>query len=88
MLAVVAAATMGGSSSLSFEVHGDEQTAARLRAKAQHQSHTGVRVAGLSLSLASGAPAAVGGPAADMLTPKTGMSHEITLCEEEISEVA
>jgi hypothetical protein len=42
----------------------------------------------LSLSLASGAPAAVGGPAADMLTPKTGMSHEITLCEEEISDVA
>jgi hypothetical protein len=44
--------------------------------------------AGLSLSLASGASAAIGRPAADMLTPKTGMSHEITLCEEEISDVS
>jgi hypothetical protein len=33
--------------------------------------------AGLSLSLASGASAAIK-PAADMPTPKTGMSHEIT----------
>ena len=41
--------------------------------------------AGLSLSLAS---AAIGRPAADMPTPKTGMSHEITLCEEEISDVS
>jgi hypothetical protein len=45
-------------------------------------------VAGLSLSLASGASAAIGRPAADMLTPKTGISHEITLCEEEISDVS
>jgi hypothetical protein len=44
--------------------------------------------AGLSLSLASGASAAIGGPAADVLTPKTGMSHEITLCEEEITDVS
>ena len=44
--------------------------------------------AGLSLSLASGASAAIGRPAADVLTPKTGMSHEITLCEEEISDVS
>ena len=44
--------------------------------------------AGLSLSLASGASAAIGGPAADVLTPKTGMSHEITLCEEEFSDVS
>ena len=44
--------------------------------------------AGLSLSLASGASAAIGRPAADALTPKTGMSHEITLCEEEISDVS
>jgi hypothetical protein len=43
---------------------------------------------GLSLSLASGASAAIGRPAADALTPKTGMSHEITLCEEEISDVS
>ena len=44
--------------------------------------------AGLSTSLASGASAAIGRPAADLLTPKTGMSHEITLCEEEISDVS
>ena len=44
--------------------------------------------AGLSLSLASGASAAIARPAADMPTPKTGMSHEITLCEEEISDVS
>jgi hypothetical protein len=44
--------------------------------------------AGLSLSLASGASAAIGGPATDMMTPKTGMSHEITLFEEEVSDVS
>jgi hypothetical protein len=44
--------------------------------------------AGLSLSLASGASAAIGRPAADTPTPKTGISHEITLCEEEISDVS
>jgi hypothetical protein len=41
--------------------------------------------AGLSLSLASGASAAPGAPAADMLTRNTGVSHEITLREEEVS---
>jgi hypothetical protein len=40
------------------------------------------------LSLASGASAAIGRSAADVLTPKTGMRHEITLCEEEISDVS
>jgi hypothetical protein len=44
--------------------------------------------AGLSLSLASGASAAIGKPAADVLTPKSEMSHENTLCEEEISDVS
>ena len=44
--------------------------------------------AGLSLSLASGASAAISRPAADMPAPKTGISHEITLCEEEISDVS
>jgi hypothetical protein len=44
--------------------------------------------AGLSLSLASGASAAIGKPAADRLMPKTGVVHEITLCEEEISDVS
>jgi hypothetical protein len=45
-------------------------------------------VAGLSLSLASGASVAIGKPAADVLTPKTEMSQEITLCDEEISDVS
>ena len=44
--------------------------------------------AGLSLSLASGASAVTGGPAADMPTRNTGESHEITLGEEEISDVS
>jgi hypothetical protein len=44
--------------------------------------------AGLSLSLASGAPAATGGPVADMPTQNTGVGHEITLGEEEISDVS
>ncbi len=43
--------------------------------------------AGLSLSLASGPSAAIGAPVMDILTPKTGVSHEITFCEEEISDV-
>ena len=46
-----------------------------------------LRAAGLSLSLASGG-SAIGGPATDILTPKAGVSHEITLCEEEISDVS
>ena len=44
--------------------------------------------AGLSLSLASGASAATGGPAADMPTQNTAVSHEVTLGEEEISDVS
>jgi len=44
--------------------------------------------AGLSLSLASGASAGPGGPAADMPTQKTGVAHEITLGEEEIADVS
>ena len=43
--------------------------------------------AGLSLSLASGAPAATAGPVADMPTSNTEVGHEITLGEEEISDV-
>lgn len=42
--------------------------------------------AGLSLSLASGASAAIG-PVADMTAPNAGARHEITLAEEEISDV-
>jgi len=44
--------------------------------------------AGLSLSLASGASAAIGGPAADITARNPAMSHEITLAEEEISGVS
>ena len=44
--------------------------------------------AGLSLSLASGASAAIDGSVADTLTPKTEMRHEIIVCEEEISDVS
>jgi hypothetical protein len=44
--------------------------------------------AALSLSLASGASAVTEGPAADMPTQNTGVSHEITLGEEEISDVS
>ena len=41
--------------------------------------------AGLSLSLASGASAGTGTAATDMPSQKTGVSHEVTLGEEEIS---
>jgi hypothetical protein len=44
--------------------------------------------AGLSLTLASGASAATEAPAADVLTHNAGVSHEITLSEEEISDVS
>jgi hypothetical protein len=57
-------------------------------AKAQLNAVPVLSAAGLSLSLASGASAAIGRPAADMPTPKTGISHEIALCEEEISDVS
>ncbi len=44
--------------------------------------------AGLSLSLAGGASAAIGGLSADMPTRNAGVRHEITLAEEEISGVS
>jgi hypothetical protein len=44
--------------------------------------------AGLSLSLASGASAATGVPAADVPTQNTEVGHEITLGEEEIADVS
>jgi hypothetical protein len=47
-----------------------------------------LRAAGLSLSLAGGASAATGGPAAEMLTRNTGVSHEIALREEQVSDVS
>jgi hypothetical protein len=44
--------------------------------------------AGLSLSLASGASAAIDRPAADMTTRNPEVSYEITLGEEEIADVS
>ena len=44
--------------------------------------------AGLSLTLASGASAATEAPVADVVTHNAGVSHEITLSEEEISDVS
>jgi hypothetical protein len=45
--------------------------------------------AGLSLALASGVPAAASGPAAEMLIGKNAaVSQELTLFEEEISDVS
>ena len=47
-----------------------------------------LRAAGLSVALAGGASAATKAPAATMLMPNNGASHEITLREEEISDVS
>ena len=44
--------------------------------------------AGLSLSLASGASASTGGPAADVIPQNTSPNHELFLGEEEISDVS
>ena len=44
--------------------------------------------AGLSLSLAGGVSAASAAPTADIQTQNTKLSHEITLYEEEISDVS
>ena len=46
-----------------------------------------LRAAGLSVALAGGASAATGAPAATMLMPNNGASHEITLLEEAIFDV-
>jgi hypothetical protein len=48
----------------------------------------GLGLAGLSLSLVGGATTAIGGPAANMPTQANAPSHEITLGEEEISDVS
>ena len=45
-------------------------------------------VAGLSLTMASGASAATTGPALDAPLGNTGVTYEITLLEEEISDVS
>jgi hypothetical protein len=45
-------------------------------------------IAGLSLSLAGGASASVGGLGTDLLTQNAGPIHEIVLADEEISDVS
>ena len=59
-------------------------------AKRKHKSKAGpvLGAAGLSLTLASGASAANTGPVQDPLTRNAGLTHEITLREEEISDVS
>jgi hypothetical protein len=44
--------------------------------------------AGLSLTLASGSSLAAASPTLDTLTPNAGVSREITLREEEISDIS
>jgi hypothetical protein len=44
--------------------------------------------AGLSLTLASGASAATGGPAVDVRPQESAASHQITLREEEVADVS
>jgi hypothetical protein len=44
--------------------------------------------AGLSLAMVGGASATIGGPAADITTPKIAADHELTLSEEELSDVS
>jgi hypothetical protein len=64
------------------------QTKQASRPKRRRKAIPVLGAAGLSLSLVNGASAAMGGLAADMLARNTGVSHEITLGEEEISEVS
>jgi hypothetical protein len=67
-------------------LHGARKTI--FAAKAGKQSRTGLRTAGLSLSLASGAYGASGAPAADMLSRNTAVTQEIALGEEAIFDVS
>ena len=67
---------------------GDYYVRRKAKSEPKAQSRTGFGAAGLSLSLAGGSSAATGGPAAEMLTRNTGVSHEITLREEQVSDVS
>jgi|SRR5271169_2969034 len=58
-----------------------------LKRKRRRRAVPMLGVAGLSLSLASGATAAIGG-VADAPTQNIAASHEITLCEEDVSGVS
>jgi hypothetical protein len=56
--------------------------------KRKRRRKAGPILGAAALSLASGAFPAIGGPAADMPTRNPGVSHEIILVEEEISDVS
>ncbi len=58
-----------------------------LKRKRRRRAVPMLGVAGLSLSLASGATAAIGG-VADVPTQNIAAGHEITLCEEDVSGVS
>jgi hypothetical protein len=59
-----------------------------LKRKRRSKAVPALGAAGLSLTLASGASAATGGPVGDMLTHSTAAGHEITLREEEVTDVS
>ena len=70
---------------------GDSTCRARSKLRRQSRRIKAVPVlgaAGLSLTLASGVQGISGTPAADLLPRSAGVTHEITLREEEISDVS
>jgi hypothetical protein len=69
------------------EVDGDRYMSHRKR-PSKHKLAPALGAAGLSLSLAGGVSAASAAPTADIQTQNTKLSHEITLYEEEISDVS
>src|SRR5215472_14961962 len=71
--------------------HGRTRKARAKQASKRNRRSKAVPVlgaAGLSLSLASGASASTGGPAADVTPQNTPPNHEIFLGDEEISDVS
>ena len=58
------------------------------RGKCRRKAVPVLGAAGLSLSLAGGAYAAIGGMAADMPGRQGALGHEITLCEEDIADIS
>lgn len=58
------------------------------RGKRRRKAVPVLGAAGLSLSLAGGAHAAIGGMAADMPARQGALGHEVTLCEEETSDIS
>ena len=58
------------------------------RGKRRRKAVPVLGAAGLSLSLAGAAHAAIGGMAADMPARQGALGHEVTLCEEETSDIS